>query len=118
MLTIVPAGEERRQQLSQRFACHGVQGMIARAGEEELGAGVYILEGETLRLLELAAQDSLLLDGLLRAVLNAGQRAGAKRAVCSVASLAAFLQEEGFFPGPDGYGVELSAFFARPCRGG
>lgn len=116
MLTIVPVDEERRQTLTHMYEDLGVQGMIAQSGDHEEGAGAYIVRNDVLWLLDLWADDLLVQDGLLRAILNTGRSIGAKRASCGRPQLAMFLQTEGFLSTADGMSVDIFDFFAQPCR--
>lgn len=116
MLTIGPADEDRRRALADEYGVPAAQVMLARASGREEGGGVYMISGD-LCLLGLWADDSSVRDGLLRAILNAGRLAGARRAFCRAEPLAAFLKSEGFSPSAEGMAVNLADFFARPCHG-
>ncbi len=117
MLTIVPVDEQRRRALAAVFSAPEVQGMAALSGEREEGWGAFLFDNDTLTLLHLEADSPAVKDGLLRAILNAGRRAGILRARCKQRELADFLKTEGFEDGKGFFEVELNAFFGRPCRG-
>ena len=118
MLTIVPADERRCRLLAQTYGFSALQGMVAHSGDREEGIGVYVLQKDTLELVDIQAEDPLVLDGLLRAILNTGYRGGAKWAVCRHTRLTDVLRAEGFLATENGMRVDIAAFFARPCRGG
>lgn len=118
MLTIVPVDNGRRQALARTYGFPDIQVMAALCGEQEEGSGVFLYEGEVLVLLKLAADSPAVLDGLLRAILNAGRRAGMKLARCEEPELADFLISEGFDRQGAALSADLAAFFDRPCRAG
>ena len=91
MLTIVPVDEQRRRALAAVFSAPEVQGMAALSGEREEGWGAFLFDNDTLTLLHLEADSPAVKDGLLRAILNAGRRAGILRACCKQRELADFL---------------------------
>lgn len=117
MLTIVPVDEQRRRALAAVFSAPEVQGMAALSGEREEGWGAFLFNNDTLTLLHLEADSPAVKDGLLRAILNVGRRAGILRACCKQRELADFLTTEGFEDDKGILETELNAFFGRPCRG-
>lgn len=118
MLTIVPVDNERRQTLARTYGLPDIQGMVALCSEREEGCGYFLYDGERLVLLKLTADSPAVLDGLLRAILNAGRRDGMRQARCELPALADFLVSEGFDRQGAALSVNLAAFFDRPCRGG
>ena len=128
MIAILPVAEQDRAALLGRFGLSGPAFCLAASdGKECLGSAAYRLEGETMELLAAEGVDARLLDGLLRAALNAALDAGARTAVCTMPSLFPALKQLGFQDVPDngtGSGktprmqAEIFGIFSRGCPGG
>ena len=118
MITITPASKEEREALCQKEGIPSAEGLMLRDGEENAGYALYKLEDSRLFLLVLRADDGLFLEGLVRAVLNAGRLLGAREAFCANPDAAALLNKLGFRQEDEGWAVSISAFFARPCGAG
>ena len=122
MIAILPAAESERQTLLRQAGLSGpAECLTVREGGERLGAVLFRRQGETVEIFAARAADASLLDGLLRAALNAALNAGARPAVCSEEALFPALRALGFLPSGEHPGrlqAALSAVFSKGCPGG
>ena len=107
MVVIEPAGEPVQDELRFVYRENG------RCGGSAAGR----LEGDTLVLAELHAQQPAAADGLVRALLNAALLRGLHTAVCRDRALAGVLEEIGFSQSGGEMRLSIPEFFDRPCRG-
>ncbi|HJD24422.1 MAG TPA: hypothetical protein H9694_09835 [Firmicutes bacterium] len=123
MIAILPASEEERSALSAQAGFAGpVECLVASDGWESLGSILYRTSGEVMELLTAQAEDPRLLDGLLRAALNAALSAGARTARCEQEPLFPALRTLGFSEPEEGcpasMQADISGIFARGCPSG
>lgn len=85
-------------------------------GEEACGRATAEF-GDEVRLLEVEAPDALLMEGMVRAVLNAGRVREIRRAVCQNEALFPMLRHLEFTPCDEGMQVDIAEFFFRGCKG-
>ena len=116
--TIVPASPSEGAAIREREGFPAAACLILRDGAEPAGYVCYQIEGSRLELLAVRGEDGLLLEGLVRAALNAGELEGASEAFCRGADPAALLERLGFQRKEEELSVSIRAFFSRPCRGG
>ncbi len=120
MIAILPASEEERRALSEQAGFAGpVECLVASDGRKRLGSVLYRSRGEVMELLAAQAEDPRLLDGLLRAALNAALSAGARTAWCGQEPLFPALRVLGFSEPEEGRSAamqaDISGIFARGC---
>ena len=114
MITILPAAEADLVLLGVPA---GQEAMVLREGDGRVtGHATFTVTGDTVELLSVTAEEPLLVDGLIRAVLNVGDFRGAKTGLCRVESLALTLRRLEFVPGEEGYTVSLAHFFRGECH--
>ncbi len=118
MITIVPASPSEGAAIREREGFPAAACLILRDGADPAGYVCYQIEGSRLELLAVRGEDGLLLEGLVRAALNAGELEGASEAFCRGADPAALLERLGFQRKEEELSVSIRAFFSRPCRGG
>ena len=121
MITILPADEAF---LKEMTAPAGTDAMVLREGGEVTGYALFRLTdgvsaGDTVEILRVEAQEPLLVDGLIRSVLNTGDCRGAKYGLCRVAALEPVLRRLEFRPAEDEQGanfrIVIEEFFNGPC---
>ncbi|MBE6778897.1 MAG: hypothetical protein E7541_05870 [Ruminococcaceae bacterium] len=115
MITIMPADKAFLESIN---APEGVEALVLRDSRQEIsGHALFRLQGQEVELLGVVCDEPLLVDGLIRSVLNAGDYRGATDGLCRVESLAPHLQRLEFQPTEDGWRVSLEAFFRAGCSG-
>lgn len=72
---------------------------------------------ECVHILSVEAPDTLLEEGMVRAVLNAGRVREIERAVCANETLFPLLRHLEFTPCDEGMTVSIPDFFFRGCKG-
>lgn len=113
MITIIPADEIFLQSVG---VPEGVDALVLRDSRQEItGHALFRIDGEYVELLQVVCDDPLLVDGLIRSVLNAGDYRGALYGLCRVDSLTVHLKRLEFQPTEDGWRVSLDAFFRAGC---
>ncbi len=126
MIAILPAADEERPALLEQAGLSGPGDcLVASDGRERLGSVVYRVQGKAVEIFSAQAEDARLLDGLLRAALNAALDAGARTAFCAVPALYPALRTLGF-RGPENEGAsgrepvqaEILDLFSKGCPGG
>ena len=116
MITILPADKALCEQL-------GVpadrEAMVLRDSDGHItGHAVFAVSGDRVELFSVAAEEPLLVDGLIRSVLNAGDYRGAAFGLCRDAALAPILRRLEFEATEEGYLVSLAHFFRGDCHCG
>ena len=84
-------------------------------GEEACGRAKATF-GEEVLIEEIEAPDALLMEGMVRAVLNAGRVREIRRAVCANETLFPILKHLEFTPCDEGMQVDIMEFFFRGCK--
>lgn len=114
MITILPADKAVLQQLG---VPEGREAMVLRDSDGCMtGHATFSVTGDTVELFTVEAQEPLLVDGLIRSVLNAGDFRGAVTGLCRDESLALTLRRLEFSPSDEGYTVSLAHFFRGDCH--
>ncbi len=85
-------------------------------GDTACGKATATFDG-CVRLLTVEAPDALLMEGMVRAVLNAGRIREIERAVCVNEELFPLLKRLEFTPCDEGMEVSIPDFFFRGCKG-
>lgn len=94
MITILPADKAFLESVS---APAHAEAMVLREGDGHiLGHALFCLEGEQVEILAVEAVQPLLLDGLIRSVLNTGDCRGAKVGIFRVEALETILRRLEF----------------------
>ncbi len=115
MITIKPADEATRQQLN---APPGTEALVLRESDGRIsGHALFCVTGDTVEIIEVAAEEPLMTDGLVRSVLNAGDFRGAQFGFCRDRSLKSVLERLEFRQRDDGYHIVIDDFFHAPCPG-
>ena len=116
MITILPADEAFLQSVS---APEGTDAMVLR---DETGAvsgyALFRMAGDTVEVLHVESQEALLVDGLIRSVLNTGDCRGAVTGLCHDEALAPILRRLEFEPVDGVYAVSIAKFFRGECHCG
>ncbi len=114
MITILPADEVFLKELD---APTSVEAMVLRdsAGTVE-GYALFAVDEDTVELLRVQTDLPMMAEGLVRAVLNAGDCRGAAWGVCRDESLAAMLKRLEFEPQDGVYRVSIEHFFRGECH--
>lgn len=124
MITIMPA---KRPDDDEVLAALGVPAhadalLLRDSGGEVLGHAVFAVNGDTVEVICVQCPVPMLAEGLIRAVLNAGDCRGAAFGLCRDADTAgvseAMLRGLEFAPAEDGMRVSIEAFFRSGCRHG
>ena len=116
MITIRPADEAFLKEIQ---APPGTDAMVLRdSGGQVTGHAIFRMAGDRVELLSVTAEEPLLVDGLIRSVLNTGDCRGAVTGLCREESLALILRRLEFEPGEEGYTVSLAKFFRGECHCG
>ena len=84
-------------------------------GEEACGVARAAFD-EKVHILSVEAPDTLLAEGMVRAVLNAGRIREIETAVCAEPTLFPLLKRLEFTPCDEGMTVNIPDFFFRGCR--
>lgn len=114
MITILPADKTVLQQLGVPA---GREAMVLRDSDGRItGHATFTVTGDIVELLTVTAEEPLLVDGLIRAVLNTGDYRGAVTGLCRDESLSLTLRRLEFVAGEDGYTVSLASFFRGDCH--
>lgn len=116
MITIMPADKAFLQSIG---AAPDTDAMVLRDSSGEVGGhATFRITGDVIELLTVTAQEPLLVDGLIRSVLNTGDCRGAVTGLCRDESLALTLGRLEFEKGEDGYTVSIAKFFRGECHCG
>ena len=114
MITILPADKAF---LDSIVAPEGVDAMVLRDSDGTVfGHAQFTVAGERVELLSVHTDMPLMAEGLIRAVLNAGDCRGATQGFCRDEGLAPLLRRLEFEPDEEGYAVSLQQFFRGDCR--
>ncbi len=109
MITIMPADEAFLQSIN---VPEGVDALVLRDSREEVtGHALFRVAGDTVEILSVVSDEPLMVDGLIRSVLNAGDYRGAQYGMCRESSLAPNLKRLEFKQTDDGFKVSLEEFF-------
>lgn len=105
MVVIEPVGEPAGDELRFVYRDNGCHG----------GSVCGRMQGDTLMLTELSAQQWAVADGLVRALLHAALLQGLHTAVCRDTTLTKTLMEIGFSEIDGEMRLNIPEFFDRPC---
>ena len=118
MVSIVPADQETYELLvqdilprEQVFLC-----MVASDGRQQLGRIVCRIKDDTAAILKIEYQDSVIADGLVRAVLNSAREKGADMALCALEPLFPVLAKMGFNKTGSEMSAEINGILSGKCR--
>lgn len=115
MITIMPADKAELQALQ---APAGTDALILRGSDGAVeGHTFFRLEGDTVEILSVTCDEPIMVSGMLRSVLNAGDHRGADFGFCRVESLASELRRLEFQPVEDGWRISIAEFFRGKCAG-
>ncbi len=113
MITIMPADKAFLESIA---APDGVEALVLRDSRQELsGHALFRVEGDTVELISVTSDEPLMVDGLIRSVLNAGDYRGALYGLCRNESLIPNLKRLEFKETDGGYKVSLEEFFRTGC---
>ncbi len=113
VITIMPADKAFLDSIG---ADAGVDALVLRESDGTVsGHALFTVTGDTVELLGVVSDEPLMVDGLIRSVLNAGDYRGAQYGLCRVESLLPHLKLLEFTPAEDGWRVSLEAFFRAGC---
>ena len=116
MITIMPADKAFLESID---APAGTDAMVLRDSRGEIsGYAAFRMDGTVIELLSVQAEEPLLVDGLIRSVLNTGDCRGAATGLCRDEGLASILRRLEFEPVEEGYTVSIAKFFRGECRCG
>ena len=93
------------------------QVLAGREGERPVGWTALTVQGDTVAVVALEAEDAVLGEGLLRAALNEAQRQGAQRAAVADVVCGDLPARLGLTRHGDVWTGEIAAVFARRCCG-
>lgn len=114
MITILPADKAFLQEI---HAPAGTDAMVLRDSQGAVtGHALFSVQGSVVEVLSVVAQEPIMLEGLVRAVLNTGDCRGAELALCRDEALAPVLRRLEFQPGEEGWKVSIHAFFHGECH--
>ena len=114
VITILPADKAFLQSVA---APDGVDAMVLRDGDGSVfGHALFRLNGDRVEVLSVHTDLPVMAEGLVRAVLNAGDCRGATKGFCADESLAPLLLRLEFAPVEGGYAVSLAQFFRGECH--
>lgn len=118
MLAIVAADEEALHRLCvQNNIEPPVSGLVMRDGVTEIGYILYRVTGTECVLLRGQAPDEMLLEGLVRAALNAALSNGAETASCGEEALFPLLSRLRFVKTDNCFRILIREFFNHSCCG-
>ncbi len=113
MITIMPADKAFLDSIG---AGADVEALVLRESDGTVsGHALFRVEGDTVELLGVVSDEPLMVDGLIRSVLNAGDYRGAQYGLCRIESLLPHLKRLEFTPSEDGWRVSLETFFRAGC---
>ena len=114
MITILPADKAF---LESVCAPDGVDAMVLRDSDGSVfGHSLFRMTGDRVEVLSVQTDLPVMADGLVRAVLNAGDCRGAAYGFCADEAMAAMLRRLEFEPTDGGYIVSLEQFFRGDCH--
>ena len=114
MITILPADKAFLDSI-QAPAC--VDAMVLRDSTGAVtGYALFAMEGETIEVLRVQSDEPLMVDGLIRAVLNTGDCRGATMGLCRQPQLEQTLRRLEFEPADEGWQVSIAHFFRGECH--
>ena len=118
MLAIVAADDAALHNLcAQAGVKEPVSALVMRDGEARIGHILYRVTGTECVLLCGQAPEPVLMEGLVRAALNAALSAGAETAVCREESLFPLLSRLRFVKTDNCFRVLIREFFNHSCCG-
>lgn len=113
MITIMPADKAFLDTLGVE---DGVEALVLRESDGTVsGHALFRVMGDTVELLGVTSDEPLMVDGLIRSVLNAGDYRGATEGLCRIEAFFPQLKRLEFAPAEDGMRVSLEAFFRAGC---
>ena len=114
MITILPADKAFLDSIG---AVPETDAMVLRDSDGSvMGHAVFRMMGDTVELLSVTACEPLLVDGLIRSVLNTGDCRGAVTGLCRDEKLSLTLRRLEFEAGEDGYTVYIPHFLRGECH--
>ena len=114
MITIRPADKAFLEEIA---APAGADAMVLRDSDGTVfGHALFVVQGDTVEILHVQSQEPLMVEGLIRSVLNTGDCRGAVRGLCRVQVLQPVLKRLEFAPDEDGWTVSIDAFFHGDCH--
>ena len=114
MITILPADKAFLQSVS---APEGVDAMVLRDSDGSVfGHALFRMVGNRVEVLSVHTDLPMMAEGLVRAVLNAGDCRGAIEGFSANEELIPMLRRLEFAPVEGGYAVSLEQFFRGECH--
>lgn len=114
MITILPADETFLQSVT---APVGVDAMVLRDSDGSVfGYALFRVTGDRVEVLAVDTELPVMAEGLIRAVLNAGDCRGAVEGFCANEEMVSLLRRLEFEPAEGGYVVSLERFFRGDCH--
>ena len=114
MITILPADKAFLQSVG---APDGADAMVLRDSDGSVfGHALFRMLGDRVEVLSVHTDLPVMAEGLIRAVLNAGDCRGATQGFCADEGMASMLRRLEFAPIEGGYAVSLEQFFRGDCH--
>lgn len=114
MITIRPADKAFLEEIK---APAGTDAMVLRDSDGSVyGHALFVMQGDTVEVLHAESAEPLLVEGLIRAVLNTGDCRGASIGLCRNVALEPLLRRLEFLPSEEGWTVSIEAFFHGDCH--
>ena len=114
MITILPADKAFLQSVG---APDDADAMVLRDSDGSVfGHALFRMLGDRVEVLSVHTDLPVMAEGLIRAVLNAGDCRGATQGFCADEGMAPMLRRLEFAPIEGGYAVSLEQFFRGDCH--
>ncbi len=114
MITIRPADKAFLESID---APADTDAMVLRDSDGTItGHGLFRVDGDTIEVLAVQAQEPLLVDGIIRSILNTGDCRGATTGICRVAELEKVLRRLEFTEESGLWSVSIEKFFHGECH--
>ncbi len=115
MITIMPADKAFLQEIA---APEGVDALVLRGSDGLVeGHACFRLEGDTVEILSVTCDEPIMVGGMIRSILNAGDYRGAFFGFCRVPALEKELLRLEFQPVEEGWHISIAEFFRGKCPG-
>ena len=114
MITIMPADKAFLESIQ---APQGTDAMVLRDSDGTVfGHALFTVTGDTAEILAVHTEERLMVEGLIRSVINAGDCRGAVSAICRIEELAPILNRLEFVPQDGVYTVSIHQFLCGECK--
>ncbi len=115
MITILPADEAFLKEIN---APAGIKALVLRGSDGAIeGHALFRVDGDAVEILSVTCDEPIMVSGMIRSVLNAGEYHGANFGLCRVAALEKVLLSMEFKPVEEGWRINIAEFFRGKCAG-